>query len=197
MQPPGAGFPGDEDDVVRSIGGMLAAGAGFPKAFASALHELRRHHQLRNLHAAVVQRDDELVKAYVREALRFRPVFPMLVRFCPRATRLGDGSAACPRIDVAAGSSVAFFPLSAMFDSAHVERPDDFVVGRPAEAYNLFGGAPRSCIAEALILEFFLPMFEVLLGRVPQIMDGGAPGRFRHDGAGVESYVLDLPGPRQ
>jgi hypothetical protein len=170
---------------------MLAAGAGFPKAYANAVHELLLHKQLGNVHAAVARRDERLVQAYVREALRFRPVFPMLVRFCPRATRIGEGSDAHPHIEVQAGASLPFFPLAAMFDSGRVERPDDFIVGRPADAYHVFGGSPRSCIAEQLIMKFFLPMFEVLFRVVPEILDRDLPpGRFRHDGAGLESYRL-------
>jgi cytochrome P450 len=188
-QQPNAEFPQNVADIVRSVGGMLSAGAGFPKAFANAVHELLARAQMDGLRAAVAAGDEALVKAYVREALRFRPVFPMLVRYCPRATRLPVGGGCPHSVDIAAGSGLPFFPLGAMFDSAEVERPEEFIVGRPDHVYFLFGGAPRSCIAEPLIMEFFLPMFAALFRAVPRLSDA-PPGRFRYDGAGLESYVL-------
>jgi hypothetical protein len=40
-------------------------------------------------------------------------------------------------------------------------------------------------------MKFFMPMFEVLFRVVPEILDGDVPpGRFRHDGAGLERYRL-------
>ena len=171
--------------IVRSVGGMLSASAGYPKAFSHALHELLARPAALNafMHAADVN-DRGQLHAYVKEALRFRPVFPLLVRFCPHATSVRSDNGA-----VAAGATLPFFPLSAMFDPANVHQPEQFVPGRPDANYWLFGGAPRVCIGQALIMEMFLPMFRALFAAIPQLANS-KPGELRYDGASMKHYVV-------
>ena len=175
--------------IVRSLGGLLSASAGFPKAFAHALHELLRRldrPELQKLAAAARRGDKRCVDAYVLEALRFRPVYPMLTRYCPRSTAL-------PELHAKAGTQLAIFPLAAMFDPVHVERPEQFLPGRPAGSYSVFGHGPRACLGEALMMALFTPMLGALFEHAPQLLEVEA-GEFRYDGAALERYELRLPG---
>jgi cytochrome P450 len=180
-----------QDGLARSIGGLMCAGAGFPKAFCHALHELLSHGKLRELaeHAREPELDpaawQALVRAYVLEALRFRPVFPALQRYCPR-------SASVAGREIAAGSTVVFSPLGAMFDRTHVDRPDEFRPGRPDDNYFVFGGGPRACLGQNMMLSLFPPMLLALLRTFPGLARA-APGTFEYDTTALESYRLRLP----
>lgn len=177
------------DGLTRSVAGLLAAGASFPKAFSNVLFELARHRQLglladqsRRLAPAAWA---ELVEAYVLEALRFRPLFPVLSRYCPRAT----SAAMTP---VPAGATLGFAPLAAMFDPAAVERPEVFIAGRPKQTYCIFGAGPRACIGRPLMLALFPPMLRAMFAHFPEIrhMQTGA---FRYDGPALEHFWVELP----
>jgi cytochrome P450 len=176
-------------DIIRWVGGMMSAGAGYPKAFTHALHELIAHRQLGGLYRAALRNDADAVAGYVREALRFRPVFPFLIRYCPRAAVLCDPPPA-RRHEIAPGSRVKFAPLTAMFDKSLVPRPEAFIPNRPREVYSLFGGKPRACIGEELMMSLFMPMLRELITARPDLLDLRKPGRFRYDGFAVERYVL-------
>ncbi|MEY4578231.1 MAG: hypothetical protein RL701_2934 [Pseudomonadota bacterium] len=181
-------FQDDDGGSVRCIAGMLSASASFPKAFAYVLHELLvRPAQLECFVAAISAGDEARVQAFVREALRFRPPFPMLVRHCPHASTLK-----ATRGQFASGDQVAFFPAQAMFDRGLVPSADQFDAQRPDETYFLFGGAPRECIGKDVIMSLFFPLFSALLKHVPQIFDA-QPGTFHYDGPVLDRYELTVP----
>lgn len=190
--------PGDEadaqyleqDGLSRSIAGLLAAGASFPKAFANVLFELAERGRLKELvekaHDASCTKDawKAGVEAYVLEALRFRPAFPLLVRYCPRSVQLAGR-------EITAGSTITFSPLAAMFDPALFERPEEFIPGRPAENYLVFGAAPRACIGKWMMLGLFPPLLRALFVQVPQIASA-PPGKFHYDAVALEHYWVTL-----
>ncbi|HKP62167.1 MAG TPA: cytochrome P450 [Polyangiales bacterium] len=173
-----------QDGLVRSIGGLLSAGAGFPKAFSNAIHEWILHGQLHVLEAASRQLPDpawgQLVQAHVLEALRLRPVFPLLVRYCPRATALAGQ-------EVPAGSEIAFAPIAAMSDPTLVESPEEYRPGRPDHVYSVFGWGPRACIGRNMMLGLVPPMLKALFAQVPGFAN--APlGEFAYDGPALDRY---------
>ena len=194
-----------EDGLTRSIAGLLSAGASFPKAVANVLYELAQ----RNLLGGLVEKATDpgvtpdawkaFIEPYVLEALRFRPAFPVLARYCPRSVALAGR-------EVAAGSAVVFSPLAAMFDPELVDRPEEFIPGRPADTYLIFGAGPRACIGKQMMLGLFPPLLRELFTQMPKIASA-APGTFRYDGAALEHYwvtldraeaeVVPLPPPRQ
>jgi hypothetical protein len=121
----------------------------------------------------------------VLEALRFRPPFPALVRYCPRATSVA-GTA------VPAGSTLGFSPLAAMFDPALVERPEVFVAGRPEDVYCIFGRGPRVCLGQNLMMGLLPPMLQALFVHMPQIA-GMTSGEYRYDGPALDRFWVELP----
>ncbi|HKU38738.1 MAG TPA: cytochrome P450 [Polyangiales bacterium] len=180
-----------QDGLARSIGGLLAAGASLPKLFSGVLYELSQHKQLEALvrKAGDAQLSDAdwktFVEPYVLEALRFRPAFPLLIRYCPRAARIGD-------TEVPAGSDLGFSPLAAMFDPTYVERPDQFIPGRPEDRYFIFGAGPRTCLGRSMMLGLLAPMLRSLFIHLPAIATA-PPGSFRYDAAALEHYWVKLP----
>jgi cytochrome P450 len=97
-------------------------------------------------------RDD--LRKCIYEALRFRPMLPLLVRDCPRDTIIANGT---PRARlVPAGTRVIAPPLAAMFDPEAFPEPSRFQE-RPIESYFHFGFGPRRCfgkyIADIALLE--------------------------------------------
>ena len=178
-------FTDGDEGIVRCIAGMLSASASLPKAFAHVLHELlRRPEHARCFARAIDASDVDVVHAYVREALRFRPAFPLLVRHCPHASTLQ--ATQTPRT---AGDLVMFFPGLAMFDPSHVTAPEAFATGRPTKDYFLFGGAPRECIGKDAMMALFLPLFRGLRQHLPQVFEA-KPGRLRYDGPALAHYEL-------
>jgi cytochrome P450 len=182
-----APFADGDAGIVRSVAGMMSASAGFPRAFASVLHELLlRPEHLRGFVAALRAQDEARVAGYVREALRFRPVFPILVRHCPYKTTLSANGSEYGNSEV-----VPIFPATAMFDPARVERPELFNPQRPESIYFLFGGAPRECIGKPMMMKLFMPLFSALFRELPQLLHA-QPGSFRYDGPALAGYDLRL-----
>jgi hypothetical protein len=181
-------FRDGDEGILRSIAGMLSASASFPYVFTSVLHELlRRPEHMQRFVRAVLEEDGATVLGYAREALRFRPPFPMLVRYCPHHARLAATGA-----QLQSGARVPFFPGAAMFD---VERPHELDPKRADSSYFLFGGGPRECIGKGLITGLFLPLFRGLALHLPEVFEA-APGRFRYTtmlGPTLEGYELRQP----
>ena len=106
------------------------------------------------------QRVDELrctLRHFIYEALRFRPMLPLLLRDTPRETVIAYGTKEA-RI-VRAGTRVIAPPLAAMFDPEVFPDPQRFDPRRPFECYLHFGYGLRQCfgqyIAETVLLEIF------------------------------------------
>src|SRR5690606_22870389 len=98
---------------------------------------------------------DEGLRQHVRhvilELLRFRPVFPIVVRDIPRATLFQAGDERPARVK--AGQSLKLMVIGAMFDPAAVDRPGDFLPYRTwrneDDRYMVFGHGDRQCPGRA------------------------------------------------
>jgi cytochrome P450 len=182
--------PLDDEGIVRSVGGMMTAGATVCKAFLHAVHALlKRPTELRGAALAAEQGDADRVRAYHWEALRFQPVFPLLVRYCARATEIG---APGPHTtEVPAGAMVVVAPVTAMFDLSVTERPEMFRVGRPPQSYLHFGAGQHRCIGEWLAGGALPAMFGALC-ELPGFLDT-APGRLEYDGPAIGRYQIVFP----
>jgi cytochrome P450 len=83
---------------------------------------------------------------YIYEALRFRPMLPLLARYCPRVTVIARNRLRGRAVP--AGARVIVPPLAAMFDARVFHRPGQFRVDRPLENYLLFGAGQHACIGQ-------------------------------------------------
>jgi cytochrome P450 len=122
------------------------------------------------------------------EALRFRPMLPLMSRYCPRDTLVGKGTSHARMIG--AGTHVITPPIAANFDPERFERPSSFRTDRPLDDYLHFGVGTRKCfgkyVADVAICAI---VYEVLclkgVKRAP-----GPRGRIVHDGPVARSLVV-------
>lgn len=101
-----------------------------PRAFAAAC-------------AAARAGDDATLSAYVFEALRFRPLNPLIYRRAMHDIVIAGGKLRRRRI--AEGTIVMASNLSAMFDPLAIADATAFRTDRPWEAYMLWGSGMHSC----------------------------------------------------
>jgi cytochrome P450 len=122
------------------------------------------------------------VSGYVWEALRFRPAFPLLPRYCPRRTTLAYGTPLAT--EVPAGATVFVSPLAAMFDPAFVDKPEQFIPSRSTQPHYVFGWGLHRCLGERLA---YSAIPRLLLKLIAKRKINGA-GRIVFDGPAVASY---------
>lgn len=125
------------------------------------------------------------VRQVILELLRFRPVFPIVVRDVPRATCVQAGDDRPARVK--AGQSLKLMVIGAMFDPAAVDRPGDFLPYRTwrneDDRYMVFGQGERQCPGREHALEMLTSLLVGLLmlprpcrlaGRKAMVYDGPA-----------------------
>lgn len=179
-----ATMPGMTDrDVRNSLIGLLIGELPTTSAAATlALDELlNRPDALAGAQAAARHGDDALLAAYVFEALRFRPLNPVIYRRAMRDTAIAAGRLRGRRI--AAGTMVMASNLSAMFDPLDIPAPTRFRTDRPWEAYILWGYGLHTCFG-AYINRATLPgLLKPLLAKSGLRRASGPAGRI--DSAGT------------
>lgn len=124
----------------------------------------------------------DALRQCIYEALRFRPMLPLLVRDCPRDTIIAKGTPHARLVP--AGTRVLAPPLAAMFDHDAFPDPERFQE-RPIDSYFHFGFGPRHCfgkyIADIAMVETVralvrLPGLARAVGPTGQVVyDGPAP----------------------
>jgi cytochrome P450 len=121
-------------DVELALGNLekTQENAASPRAREAATRNLE------NTRAALLK--------YIYEALRFRPMLPILARYCPRVTVIARNRLRGRAVP--AGARVIVPPLAAMFDARVFRRPGQFRVDRPLENYLLFGAGQHACIGQ-------------------------------------------------
>lgn len=194
----------DEDWIRRYLTGLLATGgATIVRAAAGAIDQILAHPDaLRAAQTVALELEQAMVSGnqasvdalrstlrhFVHEALRFRPMLPLLVRDTPRETVIAYGTKKA-RI-VRAGTRVLAPPLSAMFDEEAVPDPLRFDPSRPFDQYLHFGLGPRQCfgqyIAEIALLEVFRSL--LVLKGISRATD--AKGQLRFDGPVAAGLVV-------
>lgn len=146
-----AGLPGMDDRAIRDnlIGLLIGELPTTSAAVNLALDELLdRPDALAGAQAAARNGDDAGVAAHVFEALRFRPLNPVIYRRALRDTTLAAGRLRARRI--AAGTMVLGSNLSAMFDPLAVPMPTQFRTDRPWQTYMLWGYGLHRCFGAHL-----------------------------------------------
>lgn len=135
-----------------------------------------------------VLKSREALTHYIYEALRFRPMLPLLVRDCPRETIIANGTRRV-RI-VPAGARILAAPLAAMFDPDAFPHPLRFDPQRPLESYIHFGDGERRCFGRYVAEGALMEMVRALL-RLPGLeRASSSDGRIRYEGPAPYSFVL-------
>jgi cytochrome P450 len=194
----------DEDWIRRYLTGLLATGgATIVRAAAGAIDQILAHPDaLREAQTVALDLDQAMasgnqaqvdalgctLRHYVYEALRFRPMLPLLLRDTPRETVIAYGTKKA-RI-VRAGRRVLAPPLSAMFDREAVPNPSHFDPKRSFDQYLHFGFGVRECfgryIAEIVLLEVFRSL--LVLKGLSRATD--EKGQLRFDGPVAASLLV-------
>jgi cytochrome P450 len=123
----------------------------------------------------------------VYEALRFRPMLPLLIRDCPRDTVVAKGRRQARLVP--GGTRVIASPLAAMFDPEAFPDPSRFAE-RPLADYLHFGIGPRECFGRYIAETVMIEIVRALL-RLPNLARaGGTTGRVRYQGPVPCSLIL-------
>jgi len=197
----------DEDWIRRYMTGLVATGAAtIVRAAAHTIDQLLAHPEaLKQAQAAarVLERQEDLkrkgldnvveqsrctLRHYIYEALRFRPMLPLLLRDTPRETVVARGTGRARLVP--AGTRVIAAPLAAMFDPELFPDPRRFSASRALDGYLHFGQGPRQCfgryIAETALMEIILAL--LLLPDLARERYGR--GRLAYEGPAAASMVL-------
>lgn len=146
-----SGTPGMSDtDIRNNLIGLLIGELPTTSAASNlALAELlERPDALAGAQAAARAGDDALLAAHVFEALRFRPLNPVIYRRAMRDAQIAAGTLRARRIK--AGTMVMAANLSAMFDPLVVPDATSFRTDRPWETYMLWGHGVHICFGAHL-----------------------------------------------
>jgi cytochrome P450 len=133
--------------------------------------------------------DAELrLRQIVYEALRFRPMVPLVVRHSPRETILAKGTDRARMVP--AGATVIAAAIAGMFDPEVFENPSRFSSHRKLAAYLHFGFGRHACfgkyIADVVLVEITRSLLLLPnLRRAP-----GSRGKIRHDGPVATSLCV-------
>jgi cytochrome P450 len=194
----------DEGWIRRYLTGLVATGgATIVRAGAGAIDQILAHPSaLREAKSIATdldqaiqrgeqQRVEELrckLRHFLYEALRFRPMLPLLIRDTPRETVIAYGTKDA-RI-VPAGTRVFAPPLAAMFDPEVFPDPSRFDASRPFERYVHFGFGPRHCFGQYIAETALLEVFRWLLARSNLARADGPEGQLVFDGPAAAGLVV-------
>lgn len=138
--------------------------------------------------ADVVETRRRQLLQVIYEALRFRPMLPLLLRYTPRDTLIAKGT---PRQrQIKAGASVIAAPMAVMFDPAEFAHPGTFDPSRPLEAYVHFGFGPRTCFGKYVADTAMLEIFRSLLKLQGLALKEGWNGTINYDGPVANSLTV-------
>jgi cytochrome P450 len=126
--------------------------------------------------AAARADDDELLAAYLSEAMRFSPQAPGQFRLAARDAKIAAGTRR--ETTVPAWGRVFAATQSAMLDGAAVRRPRSYRTDRPSYDYLHFGYGLHACFGRYISREVQMPaMFKALLRREDLRRAPGEAGR--------------------
>lgn len=185
-----AGLPGMTDrDIRNNLIGLLIGELPTLSAAANlALDELLdRPEQFANACAAARAGDDALVAAHVFEALRFRPLNPMIYRRALRDTTVAAGR--LRRRKIPKDTMVLASNLSAMFDPLAVPDATSFRTDRPWETYILWGYGLHACFGAHINRAVLPTMLKPLLARPGLRRAEGARGQIDNSGTPFPQHL--------
>jgi cytochrome P450 len=193
------GGPGwfDDDWIRRYITGLAAtAGGATVRAESHAIDRLLAFpaglREAQGLAAKLQSGCDanaELrLRQIVYEALRFRPMVPLVLRHGPRETILAKGTDRARMIPT--GATVIVAAIAGMFDPEVFEHPSRFSSNRRLASYLHFGFGRHACfgryVADIVMSEITRSLLLLPnLRRAP-----GSQGKIRHDGVVATSLCV-------
>jgi len=199
----------DESWIRRYMTGLAVFGGGtIIRATTQAIDQLIRHPaDLQEARALAVEIDRfpasgpsslvaqqrieaarESLLQIIYEALRFRPMLPILTRYVPRETIVAK-DVAHARL-VPAGATLLAPPIAAMFDPEEFPNPWRFSRARCLKGYVHFGHGPRHCFGKYVADVLMVEIFRSLLLCDDLKRAAGSSGRIAYDGAAARSLVL-------
>jgi cytochrome P450 len=184
----------NDDWIRRYITGLAATGGGtIVRAATQAIDQLLAHpvglQKAQELAATLQTASNpttlDQFRGIVYEALRFRPMLPMLSRFSPRETIIAKGTDRARTVP--GGGTVLAPPIAAMFDPEKFPDPSRFKTDRPIGRYIHFGVMPRECFgryaADIVVVEIIRALMVL-----PNLRRAAGPmGEVRYDGSAVTS----------
>jgi cytochrome P450 len=187
----------DDDWICRYITGLAAtAGGATVRAESHAIDRLLAYpaglREAQDLAAKLQSGCDANAELSLRhivyEALRFRPMVPLVVRYSPRETILAKGTGRARTVP--AGATVIAPAIAGMFDPEVFENPSRFSSNRKLAAYLHFGFGRHACfgkyIADIVMVEITRSLLLLPnLRRAP-----GSRGRIRHNGPVATSLCV-------
>ena len=118
------------------------------------------------------------------EALRFRPINPMVVRVAKEDYHLAAGEPHATLIPK--GSTIFALTWSAMFDQRVLARPEEFRPGRPDYHYLHFAAGLHACYGR-YISQIQVPQILKPLLKLPGLHPAGAP---EYDGTFPQTLLV-------
>jgi len=178
MQDGETSFFSDEEIAGKFAGTLMGTLEPINKACVYVLQQFfARKKILKKAIEAAKSEDKKTMKELALEALRFQPNMPVLMRFSKKEQQLGKHR-------IGAEQTVYAMTYSAMFDPRQVEKPKQFLPGRPAEDMMYLGYGQHRCFGNYINLVAIPEMLIVLLkieGLKPKgklIKEGPFPDRW-------------------
>jgi len=128
--------------------------------------------------------EDDALADIVFEALRFRPINPMVVRVTKEDYRLAAGEQ--HEMLIPRGTTVFALTWSAMFDPRVVEAPEEFRSGRPDYHYLHFATGFHACFGRH-VSRIQIPRILKPLLRRKGLRPAGSP---EYDGSFPERFLV-------
>lgn len=178
------------DWVARMISGLIVFGmATLVRTASDVIDELLdRPEALATAREAAQANDPARLLPHIYEALRFRPMLPVLARYCPRRTVIGTRDNR--RRIVEADKTVWAPPLAAMHDPDAFPTPSRFRADRTPAASLVFGSGMHACIGRVIAETALLAIVGAIL-RLPDLHRlPGKTGRLRYEGAAAARFLV-------
>lgn len=162
-----------------------------PMVVPQAMEQLlRRPDVLAEAQGAARADDDDRLRRYVLEAMRFDPLAPGLPRVVLKDCVIGEGTRHATAVK--AGEQVLAAFASAMMDPRRVADPSQFDPDRPASDYIHFGHDLHMCFGRHINAATLHLMLKPLLKRQGLRRASGKDGRLSKNGPFAERLVVEF-----
>jgi cytochrome P450 len=187
------GLPGFSDIQIRTaLMGFIVGGPPQPPMVVPQAMEqlLQRPDVLAGAQAAARANDDDLLRGYVIEAMRFDPLAPGLPRKVLKDWTLAAGTA--HQCTVPAGATILNAFASGMMDDRRIHDPRSFNPRRLPHEYIHFGYALHQCFGIHMNHATLHRMLKPLLKQDKLRRAPGSAGRLSKNGAFAESLTVEF-----